>query len=83
MTDIDLSKLEQTVVDAIVAAEKRGHRFTPLRQSTMGDDTRYSWICTRCGDKVIAIYQGRRPVEVNGLAANLGRCHADRKPRKE
>jgi hypothetical protein len=75
----ELNKLEQTVVDAIVAAEKRGHRFTPFKQCSMGDDTRYSWACTRCGDKVIAIYQGRRPVEVNGLAADLGRCHADRK----
>lgn len=75
----DLNKLEQTVVDSIVAAEKRGHRFTPFKQVSMGDDTRYSWVCTRCGDKVIAIYQGRHPVEVNGLAVVLGRCRADRK----
>jgi hypothetical protein len=82
VTAIDLSKLEQTVVDAIVAAEKRGHRFAITSHTSMGDDTRYAWTCKRCGDRVIAIYQGRRPVEVDGLAANLGRCHADIKPRE-
>jgi len=75
----ELTKLDPAVVEAIVAAEKRGHRFTPFKQSSMGDDTRYSWICTRCGDKIIAIYQGRQPVDVEGLASVLGRCPADRK----
>jgi len=75
----ELDKLDPTVVAAIVAAEKRGHRLTPFKQVSMGDDTRYSWACTRCGDKVVAIYQGRRPVDVDGLASLLGRCPADLK----
>ncbi len=79
MKSEELAKLDPAVVEAIVAAEKRGHRFTPFKQSSMGDDTRYSWVCTRCSDKVIAIHQGRRPVVVEGLASVLGRCPADRK----
>ena len=67
------------ILAAVAEAQARGHAFGIEKFSAMADDRRISWRCTRCGDLVVAIAQGRHPLEVNGCATKLGRCPADLK----
>lgn len=69
----------EEILAAVDEAEKRGHRFGPEKFTSMADDRRISWRCTRCGDLVIAIAQGKHPLEIAGCAHKLGRCPADLK----
>jgi hypothetical protein len=69
----------EAIVAEVNAAIARGHRFGVEKFSAMAGDRRISWQCSRCGDRVIAIAQDKKPLEISGLASPLGRCPADRK----